>query len=251
MTPVFKCAVLAGNEKGGYANAVLIDRDKGIFVTNAHVVNAYNKHRTNRIYIRLPLSEKFVQAESRPEWLNWDADLAYIRVRDDLSAYPQAILRHIKGNGCEDVWIKGYFKAEDPLLTEKGHVASWRSGIGVTLTMLQELLAAQERWLFLEKAERSLLYTDYIHVWMQEGSSLKPSMSGSPLLDKEGRVMGIISRGGRHSALCIPASDIDFNWPLDKPVSRLSRLFNRLGFGKTAAENEIPKTRPAVKSPHP
>jgi hypothetical protein len=246
MVPVFKCAIETQNNRGGCANAVLIDKKKGIFVTNAHVVNAYETHRTNRLYIYLPHTEKYHRAETRPDWFNWDADLAYLRVKEDLSAYPEAILRQKKGDGYEDLHVAGYFMGEDPLVTGKGHVSAWRSEVGITLPMLTEMWDAKEKW-FLKKEERPLLYSNYIYIWMHD-NILKPSMSGSPLLDKEGRITGILSRGGEKASLFIPASEIKFKWSLDKPESRLPRLFNALGWGKAAT---TPSTARVAKLPQP
>ncbi|GEM_PF-2989490 len=121
-------AVDEAANKEGSANAVLIDRDNGLFATNAHVVNGLGNPRDVKFYIRLPHTRKLYPATFSEDRIEREADLACVRLTaQDLSCYEETQKRTALPAKHEEVWIEGY-DIHDNFFRHRARVALTVSG---------------------------------------------------------------------------------------------------------------------------
>lgn len=214
MTPVFRVwATTYDYEKISQANAVLIDRDQGLFVTNAHLVNAHGLNPTDNFLISLPHTGHNYKALFSERWVDWDADLAYLCLKSaDLSSYPDLTRRKEECGRYEatkivvNMPVTSSEALTDGPLTIPALVINSHSTYGVTAPNLRQRWEALENRRSLGKEDRPILYEDYIHLLAVQ--NIVQGMSGGAVLDRDDRLVGILSKSAVTSGRClaIPAS---------------------------------------------
>lgn len=219
--PSFVFQIAVWNRKkneGGFGNAVLIDKSRGVFITNAHIVDAYRSFKTNELRIGTPLKKVFHVVECQRSWINWDADLALVRLKDVSVVSSCAIptmLRMRKTDAYERILVAGYLD-EDPLLLD-GRIVRHKQAHNITLPSATEMLRLERQW-FVSREDRSKLYNEYVWFHLHPGK-LYGGMSGSALITPDEHLVGIVSRaidGGDHG-LAVPSHEIE-QWAAKKMI---------------------------------
>ncbi|MDA2921858.1 serine protease [Patescibacteria group bacterium AH-259-L07] len=155
-----------GNIYYGYGNGTLVDKKDKLFITNAHIIS-------NADSIRVGISRQWHLAQTREEWINWDADLAIIQVDIDSDFLPEPPCLAeeipeigtpfiIAGNRIETTFWGQRVVAQ---YIFKGKVkypyAPW--GIfGYDRFEVASLMRAQERGFIIPKEYQAYLYEAYI-----------------------------------------------------------------------------------------
>lgn len=204
------------NELIGTANSVIIDKQKGILVTNAHVVKDAKSADVR-------LESGWFRAGIDKLWINWEADIALVRLKDwvgKAKLEEASLTDEIPPTGSI-LELKGYLHREEA--SPKAHLfyQHWRrptlkrqqTTYCVTIGSCGHLLKLLEIELELGSLPKEMLsyfYTEFIHFENANASKTlsRKGLSGSPFLDEKGRVVGILSDGNNHHALAIPAKEI-------------------------------------------
>lgn len=202
------------------ANAVVIDNVNGFLVTNAHFVEG-----ASGVDVRLPAG--WIKAEFKEEWIDWDADLALLKIKDSpywasLISIKEAELTTVIPDVHSSVQIRGYLPEYRKLPNTWKFNKIWTNGVlkkqqsswcinipscQYVLTVLNIQLASGT----LPKELQRYLYEAYILVSQKGHSSMaivEPGLSGSPVLNSDNLVAGFVSGGSKYYALAIPARKI-------------------------------------------
>jgi len=243
--PVFQVVVTDKKRRSKYVgvgNGVLLDHDTqgGIIVTNAHLINFEGGYRSNECFVYLPHAQRYHRAESNKGWINWNADLAYVRLAGvDLSSYPQVSLKTSGFNKYEKIWLMGNVSKgleNRRFVTIPGRVTRWKSNFGVTLPDVQDMWDMEKKLIVAHDRKR-VLYKNYIKFRLFGGNEkIVPKMSGSALVDQDGKLVGILSKGDGDDGLGIPSAEFKTDnrrppihpaVPQEQPSFR-QRLYSRL-----------------------
>jgi S1-C subfamily serine protease len=184
LSPVFPIEVSNSRlRKAAAGNAILINRENGVFVTCAHVADPWEDYRKTDHYIYVPHEERFQKAEASKHWFNRDAGLAYLRLPGNFLGYPPVKIRITNAIEQEEIRVIGCNYPDKSSSERTGIILN----LGVACTDL------------------NFIYKDYIQYRAQGGGR---GWSGSAVVDAEDRLVGVHSMGGR-TQLAIPASEID------------------------------------------
>lgn len=196
-----------GKQGRGFGTAFCIDA-KGIFVTNAHVVHGH-KGKFNVILSPGETDQRITHARVLKS--DEDMDLALIQIENPPALKPLALGDIKTLFDTMDLTAFGYpfgaalaaSKTDYPSISvSTGHVTSLRKKAG----------------------ELDIIQLDAV---------LNPGNSGGPVIDGDGKVIGIVQAG-------LPGAGINFAIP----VSRLQK-FLAGGFGKLPPEEDPPAGSPA------
>lgn len=204
------------NEKGkivAAANSIMLDWDEGYLVSNAHITVVGPKYR-------IKIFDEWFIAETKEEWINWDADIAIFqsfgRYADkylpeakllEKSEYPAAgsrvtvlsyMTRGFDVNGQLILEIRNM--QAGLLLTEISYAIDRLS----TMEVVRLRLAQLEKEEILKEDQRKL-YEDYLLLYTKD--EIARGQSGSPAVF-EGGVIGILSSSTGHKTLTIPSYEI-------------------------------------------
>lgn len=159
---VFKCVTAsAGGKKTSAANAVLIDKEKGIFVTNRHVAESGRGWKEREIYIGLPHTRRLHMVAKT--WLHPEVDLACLQLKTDLSPYPSVPINPARP---KDITF------DNPMT---GRIQGYAAYDDVPSSAPINIYAVNRGEIIYEADEKFI----------------EPGRSGSAVLDDEGRLIGI------------------------------------------------------------
>lgn len=214
----------SGEMRYRYGNSVFIDKENKLFITNAHVIRGADS-------IRVGISFQWYWAQIREEWINWEADLAIIRVDIDVDSLPEpaCLEKKIPARGTP-VMLTGY-KVKTDLQGEimlvryalKGVVNDPYAEWGVYAHdkfEVSAVLLLQEKGYFIPEEMQYYLYKDYIHSFFDPGQAAPVDphgLSGSALIVlTEDNCIGGISTGVDAPmivhALNSPVNEIKLLW---------------------------------------
>lgn len=206
----------------GFANAVLIDRELGVLASNAHVA-AFGP----RFKVRIGASWYGVEPIS--SCISWHADLAFFRIsRLDRFVLPAAAELHWRTFAPSEEFQVASYVLEEP--NDNGLVIKTQT---VTVSLLKEksdwgisLMSGVERIELLYRrymgetipnVEVHKLYENFLAVKISDKrreelpwdyDMLRPGTSGSAVVDKDGKVVGIHSSANSGRALAVPAFEV-------------------------------------------
>ena len=206
----FQAIIVNENEAGlpcGQGNGVLIDRDRGIVSTVAHGLKRGSK-------CKVFLKDGVYNATFRQDAVNWSMDLALVTLDDFGSgSLPPAPVVADAHDG-DDIIIPGYMPQEGS--TEMGILRSYYNlniskeicpaSVTGKIVAMHQTLACMDIDAFLQEVaefeqngknslEKSrLFYEDYIILEI-EGLNQRwaTGLSGSPVVDNKGEIVGIFS----------------------------------------------------------
>jgi len=221
ITPPYVAHIAVMDETGwivGFANAVLVDDVEGFFVTNAHVI------ATGETFLLILGSQVYEQVETEEEWINWEADLALVKidvaqVTSPLPKPPSFVEPPSVGSS---VTVSGY--VVDPAQMHKlptsyysvaARIESIQSWWGITLGAAVDVLVVSRQFearMKVPKEDWHLLYTNYIELkrlrYGGENDGFREGLSGSPVLTEDGNVIGILSGANEGAGVAVPAKEI-------------------------------------------
>ncbi len=166
-------------EKAQVAGSGVIISPEGEIITNWHVVD-------KAVEIRCLLSDG-TAARARVVGLDKDTDLALLRLEDARTPLPAARF------------------ADSDALEEGQFVMAMGAPWGLSRSVSMGILSCVDRFLGDQGGGYNL--------WLQTDASINPGNSGGPLVDTEGKVVGINSLGflfGGDLAFAIPSNTVKF-----------------------------------------
>ncbi len=182
------------------ANAILVDREKGLFVTNAHVVDNANDFTRNEHHLYLPHTRQWCRAQGDSRWIDWKADLAYLRLQgQDLSRYEVLPIKRRNSHSSDRVKVIGH-----PPVMEH--------------TEAVEAEATVLDWNYVFPIENRGRTTFTPHIWLSWEKNKGPR-SGSAVVDDENCLAGFISSALRFRDVQSRSAETYFSWAI--PASRI------------------------------
>lgn len=211
-------------KQAGEASGVVID-SAGYIVTNAHVV-----HRAKRIQVQLAARLESTESRGallRPQGGRIDAQLVGIDTETDLA------LLKIPASGLPALEL-----GDSEMLRQGQVVLAFGSPLGLGNTVTMGVVSAVARE----------IRPDDLMIYVQTDAPINPGNSGGPLVDSEGRVVGINtmilsqSGGSEGVGLAIPSNIV-------RPIVAQLRARGRVQRGviRMQAQNITPTMAAALK----
>lgn len=204
-TPKFSVEIGTVLKKGTESgNAILVNKEKGIFATCAHVLH----RRWNEYKLLLHHGERMGGVKVVERWHHWDADIALVRIDQEklwaLRDYSDAtMIDSLPQNlSFPKLNVTGFVNTE-PF----SHTVSYMrfpTNFAITGPNYFERDEVRHMW-HVPKSKRSILYENYMYL-LVDGVAL--GASGSAVVNSDGHLMGMISHASDSQALAIPASEI-------------------------------------------
>ncbi|MDA2936472.1 S1C family serine protease [Patescibacteria group bacterium AH-259-L05] len=203
----------------GYGNGVLIDKENKLFIANAHVIREADS-------IRVGVNRQWYLAQTREEWINWEADLAIIQVDIDSNFLPEPVCLE------EDIPARGtpFTLAGHMIETDffgqrrvaqyvlKGVIIDSHAEWGIFSKdkfEVASLLYVQERGYFIFKEDLNYLYESYIGFSLDENQDFPSDPRGlSGSLTDTGCLSGIVTglANNMEGGLSSPVNEIRLLW---------------------------------------
>lgn len=212
-------------------NSFLVNKEKGLFVTNAHVVKElFIKESGVEFLPYLGVRNKDWRiAYTRKEWVDWETDLAMIALpsQDIPGLSSAAVLSDLIYKNGDSVSFSGYvgkkiqnndsgsgrFDGFTPYWISCD-IADLRSDWGISIPSMLDLSTIVRRSQLgfdIAPEDRAKFYSNYLVI---DKKMFEPNftrgMSGSPIVDEESRVIGIASVALTtfDRMLAVPSSEI-------------------------------------------
>jgi serine protease Do len=190
----------------GVGSGVILDAD-GYILTNAHVVGP----DVEEILVTLPNLER-VEAVL-VGWDHW-TDLALVRM--DVAS--------LKERGI--TFSHGRFGDSDQLYPGQTVYAVGTPN-GLTRTVTRGIISNPDRYFAASNQIRGY-ETGYFNTWLQTDAAINPGNSGGPLVDEDGRIVGINTRsylGANNLSFAVPARTAIEVLPELKAGGRVTRSY--------------------------
>lgn len=193
----------------GVGSGVIID-EEGYILTNAHVVGA----DAEEIIITLPNLER-VEAEL----IGWDhwTDLALVRMDMESVAERGLSFSHSPfGDSSELYPGQPVFAVGTPN--------------GLTRTVTRGIISNPNRYFAASNQIRGY-ETGYFNTWLQTDAAINPGNSGGPLVDAEGKIVGINTRsylGANNLSFAVPGNIAQEILPALKERGEVTRSYTGL-----------------------
>jgi len=221
----------------GRGAGFLVDRDKGLLATNAHIV--YGVLEEQSLSIKVQIGNVWYPAYAKEEWVNWKADVAIIGIDGaDVQSLPaSARLGETPQEGSEvrvagyllksekqdvnSTYLVPYSTASLVIFLNAEIVVSYESLIKRALLLDSFVIGMQEKGnetFEIPKDLKLLYYKHYIVIKQKEpyyDQRFRVGTSGMPVLGEEEYVVAIMSSYldlgygiGGHFAFVVPAEEI-------------------------------------------
>lgn len=216
----------ASGKPYGRGSAFLVDREKRLFITNAHVVQEVLERQ--QFSLQIEVAGVRYQADVKEDWVNWWADAAIVRAKETegLSLPTSALLGKTPAKDSK-VRVAGYLSLA-PYATD-AFVVLLDSEWGVTSEALAERALLMDEFLMsrsedvetfeMPKELRSFYYRHYIVIEQKQPEyeqRFRAGTSGMSVTREGGEVVAMISAyldvgygmDGGYVALAVPAEEI-------------------------------------------
>lgn len=196
------------------ANAILINREHNLLLTNAHVVE-------NASSFEVEIGDNVFSAHTNREWVDLEADLALLRLSDNFGfTLPRTAILHKQESLLgKEVMLGGYFYPTETSYLHASYTihgvvveenAAW--GRGHLQWVKRHFWRLAHKWnLWVPDSKKKFLRNEFA-IMNTECTSvtfrLQEGMSGSPVIS-ESMVAGIISGGKRCVGGFTPAGVIE------------------------------------------
>ena len=193
----------------GVGSGVILDGE-GYILTNAHVIGS----DVEEIMVTLPNLER-VEAEL-VGWDHW-TDLALVRLDMD-SVRERGLSFSHSDFGDSDALFPGQT------------VYAVGTPNGLTRTVTRGIISNQNRYFAASNQIRGY-ETGYFNTWLQTDAAINPGNSGGPLVDEDGRVVGINTRsylGSNNLSFAVPIKIALEVIPWLKESGRVTRSYTGL-----------------------
>ncbi|MEX0325346.1 MAG: trypsin-like peptidase domain-containing protein [Puniceicoccaceae bacterium] len=193
----------------GVGSGVILDED-GYILTNAHVIGS----NVEEIMVTLPNLER-VEAEL-VGWDHW-TDLALVRLD----------METVRERGLS--FSHSEFGDSDSLYPGQTVYAVGTPN-GLTRTVTRGIISNQNRYFAASNQIRGY-ETGYFNTWLQTDAAINPGNSGGPLVDDDGRVVGINTRsylGSNNLSFAVPTKIALEVIPWLKESGRVTRSYTGL-----------------------
>lgn len=215
-----------------FANAVLADKEFGIFVTNAHVFASGQQ-------FNIQIGGGLHPLEAREEWVDWETDLAFMRIAKTLLARFSSVAEfsevpeigssiivqgHIFRNFADSTWMPVMYSV-------KCRVINNHSGFGISFFSqldVLELKIKQFGGQKIRKEDLHMLYQNFVAIRRErnENNEFQSGLSGSPAFTKSLKVAGIISSANIGRAVIVPREAVK---KLLEKVRKTLKKYSRRG----------------------
>lgn len=207
-------------------NTFLIDKDYGLFVTNAHIAGDEGVIKGEERACGIKILGKWYKGEVHKEWVNWEADLAIVRINPTkVKKFPKAASLVDPPSIGSSVTIKGYqgnatdneeypYRIKCSIANIDAHCDDISDKLLPHLMFQRSALQAlREEGENVPKEDLKFIYPYYIILTEAKNRpKFERGISGSPVISKNGNVVGIISwggfSGGYFLAFAQPAAEI-------------------------------------------
>ena len=227
----------ASGEPYGRGAAFLVDRDRGLLATNAHIV--YGVLEEQSLSIKVQIGNVWYPAYAKEEWVNWKADVAIIGIDGaDVQSLPASArlgeapregsevrvtgyLLESKGQDVNGTYLVPYSTASLVRYLNGERIVNDESWINRALILDSFVMSMQEKGaetFEIPKDMRLLYYKRYIIIEQKElyyDQRFRVGTSGMPVIGEGGEVVAIMSsyldvgRGiGGVVAFVVPAEEI-------------------------------------------
>lgn len=198
-----------------FANALLIDMKKGLFLANAHIA-------ASGTLFEIITKGETCGAHTRSDWIDWKRDLALFRAMSckGLAYMENARFASRDARLLQEIAVLGYTSEKftqnkiEKIIPNRiqGVIQDTQTGWGITLASMVDVMDLRIRILekrAVENEELHLLFGEYLlaEAYAKE-REFKKGLSGSPALSEANEVIGIISGAVARKALIIPARSI-------------------------------------------
>ena len=214
----FTVPIIALNTRGiheTFSNALLIDKEKGIFLANAHITDSGT-------FFEIITKTETCAAYTKKSWIDWNRDLALFKtVRcGGIASMKNARFSTTRLRISQDITFNGYTSEgfrKDGLekvvpIRIKGAVENRETGWGITLGSIVDILDLRIRILegkTVPVIKRHWLFEEYILIRTLDGEpDFKKGLSASPAFLENGEIAGIISGAIAKKTLVVSARHI-------------------------------------------
>lgn len=206
----------------GIANAIVVDRQKSLALTNAHVVaRGENFGRKFKVQLR---DGEWYNAEADEKLINWEADLALLKIESKAAPLlPEAApLSENLPEAGQNASLQSYVanKTSDGIRLEPlvlnvvvdKQKGGWGQTIGSQLALLETLVALYVKKI-IPKTQLIVLYENFVVIKIKtvpgekEEKKFVDGMSGAPIV-VNGEVTAIHSASNGFLEVAIPAHEI-------------------------------------------